>query len=104
MAEAIQAAPAPQSQPTTWVGRILDSDVWASFKRSKLTMAAAFLTFVFFAAAVLAGGRLAVALISDSRCLDGGALRCLSRIVPCRRIRRRASSDQLHPSPDEMLG
>jgi len=55
MAEAIQAAPAPQSQPTTWVGRILDSDVWASFKRSKLTMAAAFLTFVFFAAAVLAG-------------------------------------------------
>ncbi len=54
MAEAIQAAPAPQS-PTTWAGRFLDSDVWASFKRSKLTMAAAFLTFVFIAAAVLAG-------------------------------------------------
>ncbi len=56
MAEAIQAAPpAPHSQPTTWAGRFLDSDVWASFKRSKLTMAAAFLTFVFMAAAVLAG-------------------------------------------------
>ncbi len=30
--------------------RFLDSDVWASFKRSKLTMAAAFLTALFFAA------------------------------------------------------
>jgi len=55
MAEAIQAAPVPQSQPTTWAGRFLDSDIWASFKRSKLTMAAAFLTFLFMAAAVLAG-------------------------------------------------
>jgi peptide/nickel transport system permease protein len=55
MAEAMQVAPAPHSQPTTWAGRFFDSDVWASFKRSKLTMAAAFLTFVFMAAAVLAG-------------------------------------------------
>jgi peptide/nickel transport system permease protein len=56
MAEAIQAAaPAPHSQPTTWAGRFFDSDVWASFKRSKLTMTAAFLTFLFMAAAVLAG-------------------------------------------------
>ncbi|WP_262028952.1 ABC transporter permease [Microvirga sp. Mcv34] len=55
MAEAIQAAPAPQAQPTTWAGRFLDSDIWASFKRSKLTMVAAFVTFLFMAAAVLAG-------------------------------------------------
>jgi peptide/nickel transport system permease protein len=55
MAEAIQTAPAPQAQPTTWTGRFLDSDVWASFKRSKLTMTAAVVTFLFMAAAVLAG-------------------------------------------------
>ena len=56
MAEAIQAAaPSPHTPPTTWAGRFFDSDVWASFKRSKLTMGAAFLTFVFMAAAVLAG-------------------------------------------------
>jgi peptide/nickel transport system permease protein len=53
MAEAIQTAPAPH--PTTWSGRFLDSDIWASFKRSKLTMAAAFVTVLFMAAAVLAG-------------------------------------------------
>lgn len=55
MADAIHAAPAPQSQPTTWAGRFFDSDVWASFKRSRLTMAAAFLTFLFMASAILAG-------------------------------------------------
>ncbi len=55
MADAIQAAPAPQAAPTSWAGRFLDSDVWASFKRSKLTMAAAFLTALFLAVAILAG-------------------------------------------------
>ncbi|HZH50839.1 MAG TPA: ABC transporter permease [Microvirga sp.] len=55
MSEVIQAAPAAQSEPTSWTGRFLDSDVWASFKRSKLTMAAAFLTVAFVAAAVFAG-------------------------------------------------
>jgi len=55
MADAIQAASAPQPAPTSWTGRFFDSDVWASFKRSKLTMAAAFLTLLFVAAAVLAG-------------------------------------------------
>lgn len=55
MADAIQAASAPQPAPTSWAGRFFDSDVWASFKRSKLTMAAAFLTLLFVAAAVLAG-------------------------------------------------
>jgi peptide/nickel transport system permease protein len=55
MAETIQTASALQAQPTTWTGRFLDSDVWASFKRSKLTMTAAVVTFLFMAAAVLAG-------------------------------------------------
>ena len=55
MVEAVQAAPAPQAQPTTWAGRFLDSDIWALFKRSRLTMVAAFVTFLFMAAAVLAG-------------------------------------------------
>ena len=31
------------------VARFFDSDVWASFKRSKTTMVAALLTFLFFA-------------------------------------------------------
>lgn len=53
MAEATQTAPAPQ--PASLLARFLDSDVWASFKRSKLTMAAAVLTVAFMAAAVLAG-------------------------------------------------
>ncbi|MBB4040975.1 peptide/nickel transport system permease protein [Microvirga flocculans] len=53
MAEATQTAPAPQ--PASLLARFLDSDVWASFKRSKLTMAAAVLTVALMAAAVLAG-------------------------------------------------
>jgi peptide/nickel transport system permease protein len=52
--DALQAAPTA-APPTSWAGRFLDSDVWASFKRSKLTMAAAFLTLLFLAVAVLAG-------------------------------------------------
>ncbi|MBD2746813.1 ABC transporter permease [Microvirga sp. BT688] len=55
MADAIQAAPTPHSPPTTWAGRFFDSDVWASFKRSKLTMVAAVLTGLFMASAILAG-------------------------------------------------
>jgi peptide/nickel transport system permease protein len=39
----------------SWAGRFFDSDVWASFRRSKFTMVAAFVTFLFFAAAILAG-------------------------------------------------
>ncbi|MBJ6126061.1 ABC transporter permease [Microvirga splendida] len=55
MADAIQAAPAPHSPPTTWAGRFFDSDIWASFTRSKLTMVAALLTALFMASAILAG-------------------------------------------------
>jgi peptide/nickel transport system permease protein len=55
LAEAIKANPPAPSESASWFGRFLDSDVWASFKRSRLTMAAAFLTVLFLAAAVLAG-------------------------------------------------
>src|ERR687885_2121187 len=41
--------------PQSWAGRFLDSDVWASFRRSKLTIAAACVTVLFFALAILAG-------------------------------------------------
>lgn len=55
MTDMIQATPSTPAEPTSWLGRFLDSDVWASFKRSKLTMAAAFLTVLFLAAAASAG-------------------------------------------------
>ncbi|RDI61222.1 peptide/nickel transport system permease protein [Microvirga subterranea] len=55
MTDMIQATPSAPAEPSSWFGRFLDSDVWASFKRSKLTMAAAFLTVLFLAAAVSAG-------------------------------------------------
>ena len=74
MAEAIEAVQA--SQPTTWGGRFLDSDVWASFKRSKLTMAAAFLTALFMAAAVLAG------LLSPQDPFDPAQLELMNSRLP----------------------
>jgi peptide/nickel transport system permease protein len=57
MTEGIQAAPAlaPQAENPSSIGRFFDSDVWASFRRSKLTMVAAAVTLLFFVAAVIAG-------------------------------------------------
>ena len=74
MAEAIEAVQA--SQPTTWAGRFLDSDVWASFKRSRLTMAAAFLTVLFMASAVLAG------LLSPQDPFDPAQLELMNSRLP----------------------
>jgi peptide/nickel transport system permease protein len=45
----------PQPKPPGFLARALDSDIWASFKRSKLTMAATAVTVLFFLAALLAG-------------------------------------------------
>jgi peptide/nickel transport system permease protein len=39
----------------SWAVQFFDSDIWASFTRSKLTMVAAFVTFLFFALAIVAG-------------------------------------------------
>jgi peptide/nickel transport system permease protein len=76
MADAIQAAPAPHSPPTTWTGRFFDSDVWASFKRSKLTMVAAFLTALFMASAILAG------LLSPQDPFDPAQLELMNSRLP----------------------
>jgi peptide/nickel transport system permease protein len=76
MADAIQAAPTPHSTPTTWAGRFFDSDVWASFKRSKLTMVAAFLTALFMACAVLAG------LLSPQDPFDPAQLELMNSRLP----------------------
>jgi peptide/nickel transport system permease protein len=54
MGEVLSPAPAAP-KPASWGGRLFDSDLWASFKRSKVTMLAAFLTLLFFAVAILAG-------------------------------------------------
>lgn len=76
MADAIQAAPTPHSPPTTWAGRFFDSDIWASFKRSKLTMVAAFLTALFMACAVLAG------LLSPQDPFDPAQLELMNSRLP----------------------
>jgi peptide/nickel transport system permease protein len=55
LADSLQATSPHHAEPTSWAGRFLDSDVWASFKRSKLTMAAAVMTALFIAAAIFAG-------------------------------------------------
>ncbi|MBB3019393.1 peptide/nickel transport system permease protein [Microvirga lupini] len=76
MADAIQAAPASHSPPTTWAGRFFDSDIWASFKRSKLTMAAAVLTALFMASAILAG------LLSPQDPFDPAQLELMNSRLP----------------------
>jgi peptide/nickel transport system permease protein len=52
--QAEPSAPRPRAAPTGWLGRALDSDVFYSFRRSRLTMVAAAVTLLFFLAAVLA--------------------------------------------------
>lgn len=55
MADTI-AAPTAAAAPAerSWLARALDSDIWHSFTRSKLTMVAAAATLLFFVAAVFA--------------------------------------------------
>jgi peptide/nickel transport system permease protein len=49
-----RSTPTTASSPTRWLGRIIDSDIFYSFRRSKLTMVAAAVTGVFFLLAILA--------------------------------------------------
>jgi peptide/nickel transport system permease protein len=51
MTDALLPARAP---PTRWWGRVIDSDLFYSFRRSKLTMVAAVVTMLFFLLAVFA--------------------------------------------------
>jgi peptide/nickel transport system permease protein len=53
--ETAAAIPPPAEKAPSGLARILDSDVWASFRRSKLTMAAALVTLLFFVLALGAG-------------------------------------------------
>jgi peptide/nickel transport system permease protein len=70
-------AAAPGSRPQlSLVGRALDSDLWASFKRSKVTMLAAFFTLLFFLAAILAG------LVSPQDPFDPAQLELLNSRIP----------------------
>ena len=73
---AIVTSPAPKAPAAALRTRFLDSDLWASFKRSKVTMAAAFVTALFFAAAVLAG------VLSPQNPFDPAQLELLNSRVP----------------------
>ncbi|KAB0267347.1 ABC transporter permease [Microvirga brassicacearum] len=55
MSDVSRVDPAVSSRSPSWLVRFFDGDVWASFKRSKLTMVAATLTLMFFLGALLAG-------------------------------------------------
>jgi peptide/nickel transport system permease protein len=82
MTEGIQAAPstAPEvavgGAPTSWAGRFFDTDVWVSFRRSKVTMVAAVVTFLFFGVAIFAG------LISPQDPFDPAQLDLLNSRLP----------------------
>jgi peptide/nickel transport system permease protein len=70
------AAATPAAKPLSFTGRFLDSDVWASFRNSKVAIAAAFLTLLFFAAAILAG------VLSPQDPFDPAQLELLNSRVP----------------------
>jgi peptide/nickel transport system permease protein len=78
MEEVAAPSPAvgPAAKPLSFAGRLLDSDVWASFRRSKVAMAAAFLTLLFFAAAILAG------VLSPQDPFDPAQLELLNSRIP----------------------
>ena len=73
---AVVTSPAPKAPAAALRTRFFDSDLWASFKRSKVTMAAAFVTALFFAAAVLAG------VLSPQNPFDPAQLELLNSRVP----------------------
>ena len=52
--QAEPSAPRPRVAAVGWLGRALDSDVFYSFRRSRLTMVAAAITLLFFLVAILA--------------------------------------------------
>src|SRR3954467_3818890 len=77
MTEGIQAAPvlAPDAQPSG-AARFFDSDVWASFRRSKLTMVAAAVTLLLFVLAIVAG------LLSPQDPFDPAQLELMNSRIP----------------------
>jgi peptide/nickel transport system permease protein len=73
---AIAGSPAAKPPAAALHTRFFDSDLWASFKRSKVTMAAAFVTALFFAVAVLAG------VLSPQNPFDPAQLELLNSRIP----------------------
>jgi len=69
-------APAGPSKPLSWSGAFLDSDIWASFKRSKLTMVAGGTTLLLFLVAIFAG------VISPQNPFDPAELDLLASRIP----------------------
>jgi len=76
MTEGIQATPAVHPEQLSWAGRFLDSDIWASFKRSKLSIAAAVATVFFFALAIFAD------LIAPQNPFDPAQLDLMNSRIP----------------------
>ena len=75
--QAEPSAPRPRAAPAGWLGRALDSDVFYSFRRSRLTMVAAAVTLLFFLVAILAP------LLSVQDPFDPAQLQLMnSRIAP----------------------
>jgi peptide/nickel transport system permease protein len=72
----IAASPAAKAPAAALHTRFFDSDLWASFKRSKVTMVAAFVTALFFAVAVLAG------VLSPQNPFDPAQLELLNSRIP----------------------
>jgi peptide/nickel transport system permease protein len=77
MTQGTEAVPAlaPEA-PTSRAGRFFDSDIWASFKKSRLTMVAAGVTLLFFVLAIVAG------LISPQDPFDPAQLDLLNSRLP----------------------
>jgi peptide/nickel transport system permease protein len=71
------AAAAPRGQAVGWLRRAFDSDIFYSFRRSRMTMVAAVVTLLFFLAAILAP------LLSVQNPFDPAQLQLInSRISP----------------------
>jgi peptide/nickel transport system permease protein len=66
----------PAAKPPGFRAQLRDSDLWASFKRSKVAMVAAFVTLAFLLAAVLAG------VLSPQDPFDPAQLELLNSRIP----------------------
>jgi peptide/nickel transport system permease protein len=72
----LHSSAAPIVKPPSLGARFFDSDIWVSFKRSKLTVLAALLTALFLLAAVLAG------VLSPQDPFDPAQLELLNSRIP----------------------
>src|SRR6185312_1239087 len=71
-----EASTPPAALSSGWLRRAVDSDVFYSFRRSRLTMAAAAVTVLFFLAAILAS------VLSVQNPFDPGQLQLMNSRIP----------------------